>query len=156
MRRLEPPVTKSIEGFTPRTVSWAAGAFARELTAAARPATVNRAKAFLFAASRLGAFCESAGLDLRAEVALHPSVIERCCHPETTAMSPATRRTVRTNLRARPAPRRHSRGLHAPTPTVVTSTRPGTARRRITRPASRNASFRARHILVARWRQLET
>ncbi|MDA8315378.1 MAG: hypothetical protein M0010_09430 [Actinomycetota bacterium] len=31
---------------------------------------------------------------------LHPSVIERCCAPGVTAMSAATRGTVRTNLRA--------------------------------------------------------
>ncbi|MHB8220390.1 MAG: hypothetical protein ACYDHU_08745 [Acidimicrobiales bacterium] len=31
---------------------------------------------------------------------LTPSVIERLCHPQTTAMSAPTRRTVRTNLRA--------------------------------------------------------
>jgi len=62
--------------------------------------TPDRAKAFLFAASRLGAFCESVGLELSPEVALHPSVIERCCSPGVTTMSAPTRRTVRTNLRA--------------------------------------------------------
>ena len=67
---------------------------------APRPESENRAKAFLFAACRLGAFCESVGLVLAPEVALCDSVIERCCHPETTGMSQPTRRTVRTNLRA--------------------------------------------------------
>lgn len=93
-------VAATIEGFSPRTVSGAAAAFAREVTAQAKPESPNRAKAYLFAASRLGAFCESIGLELTAPVALHPCVVERLCHPETTAMSPATRRTVRTNLRA--------------------------------------------------------
>ncbi|MDA8075497.1 MAG: hypothetical protein M0Z40_09745 [Actinomycetota bacterium] len=93
-------VAATIEGFSPRTVSGAAAAFAREVTAQAKPESPNRAKAYLFAASRLGAFCESIGLELTATVALRPSVVERLCHPETTAMSPATRRTVRTNLRA--------------------------------------------------------
>ena len=93
-------VAKLIEGFCSRTVSSAAAAFAKELTAAARPESVNRAKAFLFAASRLGAFCESVGLELTASVALRPFVVERCCAPGVTAMSAATRRTVRTNLRA--------------------------------------------------------
>ncbi len=81
-------------------MSDAAASFAKKVTAQAKPESPNRAKAFLFAASRLGAFAESVGLPLQVEVLLHPSVIERCCHPEATAMSPATRRTVRTNLRA--------------------------------------------------------
>ncbi len=93
-------VAAAIERFTPRTVSPGAGRFAKELTAAARPTSVNRAKAFLFAASRLAAFCESVGLCLDPGVVLHPSVIERCCAPGVSAMSSPTRRTVRTNLRA--------------------------------------------------------
>jgi len=70
------------------------------VTAQAKPDSVNRAKAFLFAASCLGAFAETVGLALQVEVLLHPSVIERLCHPQTTDMSPATRRTLRSNLRA--------------------------------------------------------
>ena len=93
-------VAATIEGFSPRTVSGAAAAFAKEVTAAAGPPTRNRAKAYLFAASRLGAFCESIGLELTATVALHRSVVERCCTPGMTTMSAPTRRTVRTNLRA--------------------------------------------------------
>ncbi|HLI45396.1 MAG TPA: hypothetical protein VKU92_13120, partial [Acidimicrobiales bacterium] len=77
-------VAQAIEGFSPRTVSGAAAAFARELTAQARPESPNRAKAYLFAASRLGAFCESTGLELTATVALNPSVVERCCWPKMT------------------------------------------------------------------------
>lgn len=90
----------TIERFIPRTVSPGAARFAKEVTAAACPPNPNRAKAYLFAASRLGAFCESVGLELTDDVALHPSVIERCCAPGVTAMSAPTRRTVRTNLRA--------------------------------------------------------
>ena len=87
MLRSDPAVAEAIEGFSPRTVSGAAAAFAREVTAQAKPESPNQAKAYLFAASRLGAFCESIGLELTATVALHPSVVERLCHPETTAMS---------------------------------------------------------------------
>jgi integrase len=76
----------------------AAGTFAKEVTALAGPGSVGRAKAFLFASSRLGAFAESVGLELSAEVVFTPSVIERCCHPAVTAMSAATRRTLRSNL----------------------------------------------------------
>lgn len=93
-------VAVAIEGFTPRVVSRAVATFAKELTGAACPQTLTRAKAFLFAASKLGAFCESVGLPLDAEVALHPSVIERCCTSTVLVMSGATRRTLRTNLRA--------------------------------------------------------
>jgi hypothetical protein len=100
-------VEAAIEGFTPRTVSAEVASFARELTASACPQSVTRAKALLFAASRLGAFCESVGLELTASVALQHSVIERCCAPEMTTMSGPTRRTVRTNLRA------IARSLHA-------------------------------------------
>ena len=100
MLRSDPAVAEAIERFTPRTASPAVARFAKELTAVAGPPTPNRAKAYLFAASRLGAFCESVGLPLQAEVLLRPSVIERCCASGVWAMSAATRRTVRTNLRA--------------------------------------------------------
>jgi hypothetical protein len=87
-----------IERFSPRTVSPAAARFAKELTRAARPASPNRAKAYLFAAGRLGAFAQSVGLELCPEVVLMPSVIERCCLQ--APMSAASRRTLRANLRA--------------------------------------------------------
>jgi len=107
-------------------VSPAAACFAKELTAAASPESVNRAKAFLFAASRLGAFGESVGLLLQVEVLLHPTVIERCCAPRMTTMSAPTRRAVRANLRAiaralRPGPpvvalgRERAKALYSPT-----------------------------------------
>lgn len=115
------PVTRAIERFSPRSVSAAVAAFAKELTASAQPSTPNRAKAFLFAASRLGAFAESVGLELDASVLLCPSVIERCCSAGVTEMSAATRPTVRTNLRAMaralecaPAPVWLSRGRAKP------------------------------------------
>jgi hypothetical protein len=95
-----PEPAEVIARFNPRTVSAAVARFARELVVRAGPASANRAKAFLFAASKLGAFAESIGLELDADVVLCPSVIERLCHPETTTMSAPTRRTVRTNLRA--------------------------------------------------------
>lgn len=89
-----------IERFRPRTASATVARFAKELAAAAGPSNANRAKAFLFAASRLGTFAESVGLELDPDVVLCPSVIERLCHPKATTMSAPTRRTVRTNLRA--------------------------------------------------------
>jgi hypothetical protein len=93
-------VVQTIERFTPRQISASSARFARELAASAHPESVNRAKAFLYAASRLGAFGESCGLELSCEVLLRPSMIERCCSPSVTAMSAPTRRTLRSNLRA--------------------------------------------------------
>ncbi len=74
--------------------------FAREAAAAAAPTTPAQAKAFLFAASKLAGFAEQVGLELEAEVLLHPSVIERFILCGCQAVSPASRRTLRTNLRA--------------------------------------------------------
>ena len=96
---LSRPVAEAIERFTPRQVSPAAARFAQEVVLAAAPETPSRAKAFLYAASRLGAFAEVVGLELVPDVLVRPSVIERFCDPKTTAMSAATRRTVRSSLR---------------------------------------------------------
>ena len=92
-------VAATIERFSSQRVSSAALCCAKTMTAAGCPKDQNRAKAFLFATSRLAAFGEAVGLELEPEVLLHPSVIERCCSEGATAMSKATRRTVRTNLR---------------------------------------------------------
>jgi integrase len=91
-------VASAVEGFWSATVPAAAVAFAKQV-AAAGPASPARARNLLFAASRLGAFALGCGLELRAEVVLAPSVIERCCAIGLGGLSPATVRTVRTNLR---------------------------------------------------------
>ena len=88
-----------IGAYASASVSAEAAAFARAVVARAGPGTGARAKALLFAASRLARFGERVGLELRAEVLLHSSVIERFV-VEEGALSPATRRTLRTNLRA--------------------------------------------------------
>ena len=93
-------MAQAIEGFTPRLVSSEAARFAKKVAAAAHPESANRAKAFLFCASRLAAFGEQLGLELVPEVVLSVSVIERFCSPGVVDMSAATRRTARTNLRA--------------------------------------------------------
>ena len=91
-------VAQVIERYSSRGVSLLAASFAKEVVATARPETLTRAKAFLFAASRLAAFGETVGLELMPEVLLQPSVIERFGRAGT--MTAPTRRTVRTNLRA--------------------------------------------------------
>lgn len=91
---------RAIAAYAPVSVSEAAACFARCAVSRARPATPRRARALLFAAGRLAAFAESVGLESSVEALLHPSVIERfvlCGCPE---VSDATRRTLRTNLRA--------------------------------------------------------
>jgi integrase len=89
-----------IAGWAPRSLSPAAAGFACGLVARAQPRTPARAKALLFAAGRLAGFGESVGLALSAGVLLHPAVIERFIVQGAGTVSPATRRTLRTNLRA--------------------------------------------------------
>jgi integrase len=93
------PVPAVIASWRPRT-SEAAAAFAREVVARAEVARTDRARALLFAAAKLGAFGESAGLELSGEALLCEAVIERfiCC--ATRGLSPASKRTLRSNLRA--------------------------------------------------------
>lgn len=92
--------SRAIAGWRSRAVGEPAAAFAREAVAAAAPESAARARALLFAASRLAAFGEAVGLELSAEVLLHASVIERFIVSGRGTFSPATRRTLRTNLRA--------------------------------------------------------
>jgi hypothetical protein len=82
----------------PSSVSPDAAAFARGVIAKAGPAGRERAKNLLWAAGRLADYAMGLGLEAAPEVVLHPSVAERFtrCAP---GLSPAARRTVRTNLR---------------------------------------------------------
>ncbi len=89
-----------IAGWAPRSLSGAAAAFAREVVTRAAPVTPGRAKALLFAAGRLAAFAESVGLELEPRVVLSGARIERFVLVGCPTVSPATRRTLRTNLRA--------------------------------------------------------
>ncbi len=89
-----------IAGWAPRSLTRAAAAFAREVVTRAAPSTPGRAKALLFAAGRLAAFAESVGLELEAGVVLSGATVERFILVGCQTVSPATRRTLRTNLRA--------------------------------------------------------
>lgn len=86
----------AIAAYAPASLSPAAAAFARSATARAR----ERAKALLYAAGRLAAFGESVGMELRPEALLAEATIERFVLTGCPAVSAATRRTLRTNLRA--------------------------------------------------------
>jgi integrase len=90
----------AIVAYAPRSLSAPAAAFARAVVAAAGPATPARAKALLFAAGRLAVFAERLGLELESGVLLCEAVIERFVLVGCGGVSPATRRTLRTNLRS--------------------------------------------------------
>jgi integrase len=107
-----------VAGYVPRSLSAQAAGWVREIVAMAGPSSRARAKAWLFAGSRLAMFAERVGLELSDRVLLHPAVIERFILEGCAGVSPATRRTLRTNLRTlarsleaypQPAPVRLSR-----------------------------------------------
>jgi integrase len=90
----------AVERYAPVSLSAAAADFTREVVARAGPATPARAKALLFAASRLACFAERVGLELEPRVVLCEATVERFAVVGSVGVSPATRRTLRTNLRA--------------------------------------------------------
>jgi integrase len=89
----------AIVRYAPVSLSAPAAALAREVVALAVPSTPARAKALLFAAGRLACFAERVGLELDGAL-LSEAVIERFILVGCPGVSPATRRTLRTNLRA--------------------------------------------------------
>ncbi len=99
--RVEPArgAAEAIARYAPRSLTPAAAGFARRVVARAAPVTPARAKALLFAASRLAAFAEEVGVGLE-QALLCGAVIERFIVVGCPGMSPATRRTLRTNLRS--------------------------------------------------------
>jgi integrase len=90
----------AIAAYAPASLSPAAAGFARAVVRRAAPQRRERAKALLYAASRLAAFGESVGLELEAEGLLREATIERFVLTGCPRVSAATRRTLRTNLRA--------------------------------------------------------
>lgn len=91
---------RAVAAYAPGSLSGEAAAFARAVVARAEPPTPARAKALLFAAGRLARFGESVGLEPSPELLLRRSMVERFVVVGCRAVSPATRRTLRTNLRA--------------------------------------------------------
>jgi len=92
------PLAGYIARWRPSSVSPQAAAFARLVVPLAGPGGRERAKNLLWAAGKLADYGLGPGLDPVPEVLLHPSVAERFtrCAP---GVSPAARRTMRTNLR---------------------------------------------------------
>ena len=93
-------VQEAIEGFSPTSVGPLAGAFARGVVAQARPPSVARAKAFLFAAAKLGDFAVSIGVEPHNEMLFDEALVERFILCGTEGHSAGTRRTLRTSLRS--------------------------------------------------------
>jgi integrase len=90
----------AIAAYAPGSLSPRAAGFARGVVGLAAPGTAARAKALLFAASRLAAFAERVGLELSPGVLLSEAVIERLVLVGCEGLAAASVRTVRTNLRA--------------------------------------------------------
>jgi integrase len=127
-RGFGPHVSVVIAGYAPGSLSAPAAAFVRAVVAQAGPVSAARCRAWLFAAGKLACFAESVGLELSSDVVLSEAVIERFILVGCPAVSPATRRTLRTNLRAltrslarypEPAPvglpREHAKRPYSPT-----------------------------------------
>jgi integrase len=92
-------VREFVSDFKPHSSPPAASSFARYVVSLVEPETKSRAKALLFATSKLACFGLSVGLELRPEVLLHESVIERFSVYSSESLSRATRLTLRSNLR---------------------------------------------------------
>jgi integrase len=93
-------VSAAIGTYTPRSRPSEVASFAKVVVRSALPESPARAKALLYAAAKIGTFATSVGLELDPEVVLSAATIERFILTEGAAMGPATRRTVRSNLRA--------------------------------------------------------
>jgi hypothetical protein len=91
---------ETVTGFSPVGASPEVARFAREVTVVARPSSKQRAKAFLFALSKIGSFASDVGSDLVAEVVLEPYFIDRFLLVATSGMAPGTVRTLKSNLEA--------------------------------------------------------
>jgi integrase len=135
--RVEPTLSEAarraalvLERYAPVSLSAATADFTRAVVARAGPATPARAKALLFAASRLACFAERVGLELEPRVVLCEATVERFVLVGCPGVSPATRRTLRTNLRAlaralerypepAPVPRARERAKRPYSPTEV-------------------------------------
>jgi hypothetical protein len=91
-------VAAFIERFCPRAPTSVAR-FAQETALAADPPTSARAKALLFALTKLGCFAVSVGVALDPAGCLSAAMIERFIVVEGATLTPPTRRTLRSNLR---------------------------------------------------------
>ena len=123
---------EAIAAYRARGIDEDAVAFARRVVGAIGPAGPSRARALLWVSSRLAAWGASVGLEARAPVLLHPSVIERFVTVGMATHSASARRSARTNLRfvalglgvaqapvPRPLPRSRAKPPYSPTETAA-------------------------------------
>ena len=107
-------VATTIARYSPKGIEAVAADFARAVVLAVAPASPARARALLWACSRLATWGLAVGLEATPEVLLHPSVIERYVAVGTPGRRSSARRSVRTNLRF--VARRVVPDLHPPDP----------------------------------------
>jgi hypothetical protein len=88
-----------VSSWRPRAISGEEAAFARRVVLACDPKSPARARALLWATSRLAAFGHGVGLCALEADLLRPSVIERFVIVGLAHTSGSRRRTVRANLR---------------------------------------------------------
>ncbi len=93
-------VTAAIYSWTPRLCSKQVAAFTKKMVAGCSPASPARARALIHAVAKLASFAENHGVPLKAETVFRTSTIERYLSTEATKLTPATARTVATNLKA--------------------------------------------------------
>lgn len=91
--------TAAVAAWQPRALPDAVACFARQVVGGVSPLSAVRARALLWACSRLAGWGLGVGLEPRPEVLLHPSVIERFVVIGLASAPETRRRTVRTNLR---------------------------------------------------------
>lgn len=114
----EDRVDAAIARWHPTVIGPGPASFARRVVRGVAPSGISRARSLLWACGRLGAWAETVGLELRAEVVLHPSVTERFVATGMRDASESARRTARANLRF--VARRVAPGLpHPPGPLGV-------------------------------------
>jgi hypothetical protein len=88
-----------ISAWRPRQLSSEAAEFTRSVVGSLGPLSPARAKALLFACAQLASFGVRVGLPLEQAVLFDQAVIERLARVGMEGLSPASCRTVRTNLR---------------------------------------------------------
>ena len=86
----------AIASWRPRLFDDDVARFARDVVTSVGPKSRQRAKALLFAAAKIGKFAASLGVSLEVDTVLSRSFLERFVLE--APMSPATRRTLKTNL----------------------------------------------------------
>ena len=95
----EPPHLDELVCWRPRSVSATGAAFSSRVVGRLEISSKQRNKSLLWSCAKLASFAESVGLELTEEMVFTESVIERFVAVGCGEFSPATRRTLRTNLR---------------------------------------------------------